>query len=245
MTIQEHESQVAAQMRPEVLPYVALIERLGNATSDVLDATRALPSPLPQPAMIQMLQVARLQGDLRVLAWMISHGYAMAASSHAATIFELAVRTVYLGDSDARAKEWIAHDRRDRSYPASIRMAIEDLAQRAEIAAPDFVDRMYAAYGELCWAKHGNPMLQGTYGTIRDGDANLIQAIPYYDPKTVYICRHAAMQSIRLVQWTVWWFEDLFVHAKATEVAAEELRCILVELDRQAARDGLIDEHRA
>ena len=239
--IDQHEAEIRIQIAPYLDEYRVLVARLGNAIGTALDRTLEVES-LSLAGMIQMLQLARLQGDLRVLDWMVQHGYAMAAASHTATVYELAFRTLFLGDSTDRADAWMAHEKTSKSYPESLRDAINDFFGRLPNILPSTPARVYDVYSELCWAKHGNPVLQRHYGTTVEGDQSVVQQVPYVDQKTIWICRHAVIHAVRVLRWLVLWFYQWHLSEAATVSAQGELAFIVNELDRLGSRDNILHD---
>ncbi len=173
---------------------------------------------------------------------MVEHGYAMAAASHTATIFEMGFRTLYLRNSPERAKEWVRHEEAKRSYPENVKLAIKDFFTYAGVTKldPSVVEKAYKVYTEACWAKHGNPILQKQFGILREGDKNLIQLVPYYGHQPVAMSRLAAIHSIRIVRWLVMWFYQWHLPKEAWGAAEPELDAINRELEAVAKLHGLM-----
>jgi hypothetical protein len=239
MSLVEREAQIASQLRSDLLPYMELCGKEHNLFIRCANAVAR--QPLSHSASIMLMVTARILGDLRVCQWAAEHGYAVQAASIGATIHELAYSAAFIGDSDERAAEWLAHDNERKSYPESghtsaIAAVLKGLGQ------PEYSDREYSVYRDLCQAKHGNPMLQRNYGTTEDPDGQLIEQIPYFSLDTVNLGRFSLLHSVRAVYalLTVL-LPKHFLHLLDESILAE-FRQIGSEIRRLAEKDGLAEE---
>lgn len=197
MALVDREAEVASQLRTELLPYIALCGKEHNLF--IRCANAVAKQPLSNAASIMVMVTARVLGDLRVCEWAAEHGYALQAASIGATIHELTYSAAYIGDSDARAVEWLAHDNARKAYPESGHASAIAAVLKALGQGPEYSVKEYDLYRELCQAKHGNPMLQRNYGTTEDAEGHLIEQIPYYSKDTVGLARFSLLHSARAV----------------------------------------------
>lgn len=238
--IQDRERRVSDELRGELEEYDELIGHVSNLLHPVADAFKTLEAPTPV-AKLQLLLLVRVLGDLRVCQWAASTGYAMQALTLAASIHELSYAIAYLKDSDERARKWIEHVNDARTYPeCGHRNVISEVAKHLGLDEQE-TEQEYRIYRELCMAKHGNPLLQKHYGALERPGGVEVQQLPFYSPRTVWMCRFAMLHVARsvLVPFSVY----VQLHLGGSpDALAGELDRVSTELRRLGDRDGLMKD---
>lgn len=235
MTLAEREEQVAAQMRVGIRPYVLLSAQAYNLFIQWANAIAG--KALSQPAVIMLTVSARVLADLRVCQWAAEHGYAIQASTMAATIHEIAYSAAYIGESEQRAAEWLVHENEKRQYPESGHAAVlQDVLKRLTLSSAH-ADQEYLIYRQLCLAKHGNPILQRAYGVSHGDEERLIEQLPYFSEDTLMIARFGLFQAVRAVSALLTTLlQTHFLELLNAELVAE-FKQFLGETQRLGVRD--------
>jgi hypothetical protein len=117
--------------------------------------------------------VARLAQDLHAISRLAADGYAYQAVALAACSYEYAMMQISIGTDEARAQQWLEHDKTGRNLDnveTLTRLALKKL----DASNPGLSDRLEKPYEEiyrkLCLFKHANPIVQQHIG-VRAGKA--------------------------------------------------------------------------
>lgn len=236
--IEELEENVRGRLREELRDYKSLVATAFNLVSELNRIASEDNDRLGPVARLQMVIFARLQGDLRVCEWAASTGYALQAMTMASAIHEVAYALIYLGDSDARAKEWIEHEKMHKQYPECGHRAVIDHAGKYFDLSDVKKRQEYSIYQQLCLAKHGNPLIQREYGVVETPEAMMVQQLPYYSARTLRFARFAIFHAVRAVGSAAW----VFIRLHLSEKRQNELISYLVALGDEYKRIGERDD---
>lgn len=199
VAIEEVERDVTERLRGDLADYRALVAVGWNMVGDLLSRAAAHSAELTHAGKIGMPLLARIQADLRATMRVAETGYALPALTLASSLHENAYISMYIGDSDERAREWMEHQKTHKQYPeCGHANVIQAVAPQFGLTA-DQIERERIVYSQLCWAKHGNPILQRTYGIEQVEKNVLVHQIPYYSQETVRFCRFAIFHAVRPV----------------------------------------------
>lgn len=233
------EEQVRAQLEPHLAPYAEFAGHAFTLIEDVTDIASSGVLPQTAPANIQLTVLGRLQGDLRACWLSASVGYALPAMTLASSIQEIAFGAAYLESSDDRAREWVEHENEKKQYPeCGHRRTIESVAPLL-LLSPVQVDQEYQIYRQLCWAKHGNPVLQRSYGIESVEGRARVHPQPHYSKETTRLCQFALANGTRPLLFLLQTFVGLHVpptHAPQLQVAIRNLHATILQ---QCLDDGI------
>ena len=238
------EEQVRAELEPHLAPYAECADRAFTLIEDVTDLASGI---LPQtaPANIQLLVLGRLQGDLRACWLSASVGYALPAMTLASSIQEIAFGAAYLESSDDRAREWVEHENEKKQYPeCGHRRTIESVAPLLSLT-PEQVDQEYQIYRQLCCAKHGNPVLQRTYGIDSVQGRARVQPQPRYSEETKRLCQYALANGTRPLLFLLQVFARLHVpatHEPQLQAAVSDVHKMILQ---QCFDDGIVYQDKS
>src|SRR5262249_14976530 len=124
---------------------------------------------LPGVKFVRLLLLQRIQNDLRCCVLLVERGYALQAAALAAGIYEAWV-TIANIKSDKDAVKWLSHAKKNESFGKIYELTKKALTDRARMAGADLkevkkkVKEYYSLYGQLCTAKHLNPMVERNRG---------------------------------------------------------------------------------
>jgi len=238
-TLPQRERKVRRQLKPFLKEY----ERLIALVYDYIPAAASVYArgPVQKPVgNLQLILLTRLQADLRVCQRSACDGYPLQALTIASSIHEISYGLIYLGDSNERAKQWTEHSNERRQYPESGHKSAIDSAKSYFPLTKAELGQEYGIYMQLCWGKHGNPILQREYGVIDRGDVAEVQQQPYFSDRTVKYGRYAMLHAARAVGAAVVVFTQVHLEGAAPLGLVNHLAMIGPELNRIGVRDGLM-----
>ena len=235
------ERRVRRRLRPFLSEYEELIALCYDYIARTADTYAANPELQRPVANLQLVLLMRLQADLRVCVRCARDGYPFQALTVASAIHEISYALIYLGDSDDRARKWTEHTNARKQYPESGHRSAIESAKAYFPLTPGEIEQEYGIYGQLCWGKHGNPILQTEYGVIDKGAVAEVQQLPYYSTRTVAYARYALLHSARAVGAALVVFTTLHLIPKAPQTLMDHLMAIGPSLNKLGTRDGLME----
>lgn len=150
-------------IRSRLHPLVILTETMDR----LLDRTIEVCVEHPRPgaaAKVGLILTTRLANDLRVCALTSHLGYGLQALALAGSVIEVVGSLSYVSGSDDRAITWAEHTDLGHTYPRSVRDGIKATLAALNISDPLAEENWYAAYRDMCMAKHANPRLSLIHG---------------------------------------------------------------------------------
>jgi hypothetical protein len=239
-TLPQRERSVRRKLKPFLAEYANLVAFIYDFVVHAAKVYAANEKVQQAVANLQLLLLTRLQADLRVCQRAACDGYPLQALTVASSIHEVSYGLIYLGRLNERAREWVEHTITRKQYPESgHRSAIESAATYFPLTQAQ-IEQEYGIYTQLCWGKHGNPILQREYGVIDKGLVVEIQQQPYFADRTVKYGRYALLHSSRAVGAALVVFTQLHLETVADARLVNELGAIGPELNRLGTRDGLM-----
>jgi len=198
------ESDVSRRLRPQLAAHRRAVEAAHNALRAVVFMAAAVPAQKGATARaVQSKLLVRISNDLRLIELACVRGYVLQAMSLAATMHELTHVTAFIGDDDAKAREWEAHKQLTDTFP-SLRQRRSTL--RTSLAALGFqgvdledeIQNQENNYRLFCAAKHGNPVLHRDWGRVSaDGSEHVIHG-PFYEDRSPEQVRNVLYACVRL-----------------------------------------------
>jgi len=242
-TVSQREAEVREALASGIVDYENLIASIYDCITLAAVAFSQIEPHAKASGNLFALLLARLQGDLRVCVRAALDGYAIQALTLAATIHELSYQAIFIGGSDDRAREWSEHVNESRQYPEAGHFAAIESARGYFALSAEDIAREYGIYRQLCWAKHGNPVLQRQYGAVQLEEVVEIQQIPYYSERTLSFVRYALLHASRAIGATMIVFTQTHLESVVDHAFLERLSSIGPDLNRIGVRDALLTPH--
>jgi hypothetical protein len=95
-------------------------------------------------------------------------------------------------------------------------------------------------YQQLCWAKHGNPVLTSQYAAAQQGDLTEVLPSQHVSAKAGHFARFAMLHSIRAVYDVVTFFAEHHLAGAQSAGVCRFLANNPARIDELGGRDGLI-----
>lgn len=154
------------------------------------------PTPLTQlrqSSKVVMMLLNRMSNDIRTAGLLSWHGYPLQSAALIADCHESAFTVLYVGSDDQEAQKWIDHSDPTRTPFGDIKTVTHrGLKNRKVLNVQEQTEKEYTCYRQLCWAKHGNPILQKHHGLRSEGN----QIGVFNGPDS-------SEESIRLASWVL------------------------------------------
>lgn len=126
---------------------------------------------LKQSSKVVLMLLNRMSNDIRTAGLLAWHGYSLQSAALIADCYESAFSVLYVGADDQEAQNWIDHNDPTRTpFGAITALTRKALKNRKVPDVDEQTEREYTCYRQLCWAKHGNPILQKQHGLRSEGN---------------------------------------------------------------------------
>lgn len=126
---------------------------------------------LRQSSKVVMMLLNRMSNDIRTAGLLSWHGYPVQSAALIADCHESAFTVLYIGADDQEAQKWIDHKDPTRTPFGDIKaLTHRGLKNRKVPDVQAQTEKEYVCYRQLCWAKHGNPILQKQHGLRSEGN---------------------------------------------------------------------------
>lgn len=155
------ELHVRRRMRQSIPDAIELARDLESLAFDLLSTTIPL-DERSEVLRVHATLITRVLQDLPVSVSSALFGYTMQSWTLAASSFEAANMMGFIGRSRDRAVKWLNHVDRYQNL-VSVRRSVKETFDYLEIGSDltsrqKMVDQEYSLYGQLCMAKHVNPI---------------------------------------------------------------------------------------
>lgn len=193
-SIEFREKDARQFMQSQLKEHLTLNALTTNTMSAVISFAPPTPfSQLSQSFKVVMVLLQRISNDIRSAGLLSWHGYTLQSAALIADCHESAFTVLYIGSDDKEAQKWIDHNDPTRMPFGDV----NSLTRRGleNLKVPNVngqTEKEYVTYRQLCWAKHGNPILQKFHG-IRLNSNQL----------TVFNGPNTSEESIRVAGWVL------------------------------------------
>jgi len=173
MQLADSEKAAGIALSNELSAYLGAVDAAYRAMGMAMEAVpEQLLEDIPLARRVACVLLARLANDMRWSSLLVMHGYGLQAASIISSAYEVACAIVYIGSDQDRAERWVNHSSRTSSF-MGVRSLTEAVVSQWN---PDADYRnVYEKYGDLCMAKHANPMLQMHFGVSVDHESRTVQ----------------------------------------------------------------------
>jgi hypothetical protein len=164
------ESAAKAVIRVEMGRLLNLAVRLFNLCSEIIQLQPSV-TKLSRSEIVRRLLLQRVITDLRCSTILSELGYGIQAAAHATSIFEAWVTIAAIRD-EAAATRWLNHKQERASFgkiDKLLRAALANVPEKKSGDRERLLKRHLEHYGQLCMAKHLNPIVERARGYIREG----------------------------------------------------------------------------
>ena len=132
------------------------------------------PTPLlrlKQSSKVVMMLLNRMSNEIRTAGLLSWHGYTLQSAALIADCHEIAFSVLCVGSDDTEAQKWIDHNDPTRMPFGDVKSLTRRGLENLNVCdAEGQTEREYITYRQLCWAKHGNPILQKLHGLRSEGN---------------------------------------------------------------------------
>ncbi|MFK7603287.1 hypothetical protein ACI3L1_13865 [Deinococcus sp. SM5_A1] len=185
----------------EELP-VMIDDLLGNVV-EVLIKTKTSKSQ-----NVALMTVLRLKQEAHAIRILLGHGYPAQAMSLAANMIEITYELLFMGNDEAKADIWDRHvepgkklwNRQNQQYARIDQRMVEGWKAMGmtQEEAKEQADADYFAYGLLCDAKHGNPVINKATGGFIENGVLVVGPQVYQEKPEILQAVYAANMTARM-----------------------------------------------
>jgi hypothetical protein len=168
------ETQWREKYRPALEPLLTLTASTHELFAEVATHSAVTEIPPSEQKTVERALLRRLGEDLRAVELLAETGHGFQAITLTSSLFEQSHFLTYVSNSEAKAKEFLSWDRRDKAMAISIK----DLVRASGAIRLWSVERIaeeYETYQYLCGFKHNNPMFMRMILLPSDPDRYLAQ----------------------------------------------------------------------
>lgn len=221
------ERTVGPVLEQELSGHLDLARDLTNLTGDLVAQIQNAPGEARALHVCAFL-LSRLITDLQACALLVRNGYAGQALALTAGMLEIAHTSMYIGDNEDRAQQWLAHVNLKKSSPWPLKQTIQAVAHEMGVPESAATREYESIYKQACMAKHGHPIALGTVGIVSDQDSTYVVAGPYLSDSVRRWSHVAISHGIRYTQLAAMKF--VRDHCRGTPPE----RSVSIELNRLA-----------
>lgn len=193
-SLESIEQKTRRVMQELLAPYLNLSVLTINTMAFVIGSYPPTPiQQLRQSSKVVMMLLNRMSNDIRTAGLLAWHGYTLQSAALIADCHENAFSVLYVAADDQEAQKWIDHNDPTRMPFGDIKTVTHrGLKNRKAPNVQEQTEKEYISYRQLCWAKHGNPILQKHHGLRSEGD----QIGVFNGPDS-------SEESVRLASWVL------------------------------------------
>jgi hypothetical protein len=220
------------QANSDVCNFIGLV--LGGAP----DARLA---DVTQARKVTTCLLVRIANDLRCIGLVSVRGYADQACALAPSVYEAAFAIIAIGEDEGLAQEWIDHPDPNHLFRPIRDLTLMGMKSLGILEPEQQAKRWYAAYSQLCMAKHLNPLLQATRGFRVQANRVLVVTGPDTSQESVRLAWFALEHSAGLALTAAGFFGQKYVRgSRQRELAAasRELQELVGNLRAAAVARG-------
>ncbi len=222
------EKHAAGQLEPQLREHQHITADAFNMISILLAQVPEGPmNTLPKALHVAVKLLLRLSNDLRSVQILASLGYPIQALTIAASMCEVTFAIVWIGADETRAQAWLDHN--DPTKPVrNLRTMMHD--GLAALGVPDPGARTkaeYKVYGQLCWAKHANPILEKRFGIDVSADKVISANGPDASEHAVRAALFALEHAARFVPIASASFFNNHLLSYCSQGTAEQLKALM------------------
>jgi hypothetical protein len=194
---------------------------------------------LRQSSKVVMMLLNRMSNDIRTAGLLAWHGYTMQSAALIANCHENAFGVLYVAADDLEAQKWMDHNDPTCMPFGNIKTVTHrGLKNRKVPNVQEQTEKEYTCYRQLCWAKHGNPILQKHHGLRSVGN----QIGVFNGPDS-------SEESIRLASWVLEHAAHLaylaltsFVDNQLTQISSERRNELVQRIKTLGAKKSEVSE---
>lgn len=187
---------------------------LNTLTVNTMSFVIASAPPAPFPQLRQSFKVAilllnRMSNDIRTAGLLSWHGYTLQSAALIADCHESAFSVLYISSDDNEAQKWIDHNDPTRMPFGDVKtLTRKGLATLRVREVEGQTEKEYVTYRQLCWAKHGNPILQKWHGLRSEGNEIGVFNGPDTSEQSVKVASYALEHATHLAYLALTSFTD-------------------------------------
>lgn len=215
--LSDAESQAAKVLSADLQDYLDAAGRAHDDIAAILEEEQTLAESPNLPRSVSVLLLNRISNDLRSCVLLSERGYALQASSLAASVVEFAEAIMVIGDDSSLAQKWMDHETLTESFPTrctwqqlqketGLRTKHHVALSRARVPHSDLdslAEQLGGIYSQLCAAKHGNPNVLQMYAFDLHGHEYHFTNGPSTTETARQFSRHALLAAILMAMEAV------------------------------------------